>query len=382
MHFWCGVSAVAGALRRKVWIDQFYFKWYANFYVILVAPPGVVSKSTTASVAMSLLRKVEGVKFGPDIVTWPSLVTSFAAAREAFEYPPGSQTWHTMSAMTLESSEFGNLLNPQDREMVDLYVTLWDGKQGNLRKETKTNGNDSVENPWINLVACTTPAWIAGSFPEYMIGGGFTSRCIFVYADKKAKEVALPADAIPAGLREEGDRLISDLASIALIAGEYRFTPEAKAWMTEWYHRHNSNPNPALSDDRFGGYLARKQTHIAKLSIVLAAARSDALWIEAEHLATADVMVSDLETDMQMVFSRIGRSEEGANTERLLAFIRQRGEVEWTAAYQHVHKFFPGLRDYENILAGLIRARLVGMEQQPGRVILRAMEPAPQPVRT
>jgi hypothetical protein len=376
MHFWCGVSAVAGALRRKVWIDQFYFKWYANFYVVLVAPPGVVSKSTTAAVAMSLLRQVPGVKFGPDIVTWPALVTSFAAAREAFEWPPGTQTWHTMSAMTLESSEFGNLLNPQDREMVDLYVTLWDGKQGNLKKETKTSGNDAVENPWINLVACTTPAWIAGSFPEYLIGGGFTSRCVFVYADKKAKEIALPAEEIPPGLAAEGLRLVADLEQIAAIAGEYRFTPEAKVWMKEWYHRHNTQPNPALSDDRFGGYLARKQTHISKLSMVLAAARSDALWIEAEHLATADAMVSDLETDMQMVFSRIGRTEEGVHTERLLAFIRQRGEVEWTAAYQHVHKYFPGLRDYENVLAGLIRAKLVSLNQNERGMFLRPVEPA------
>lgn len=111
MRFWCAVSAVAGALRRKVWIDQAYFKWYPNFYVVLVAPPGVVSKSTTASVAMQLLRAVPGVRFGPDIVTWPALVTGFAAAAEAFEYPAG--VWNVMSSMTLESSEFGNLLNPR-----------------------------------------------------------------------------------------------------------------------------------------------------------------------------------------------------------------------------------------------------------------------------
>jgi hypothetical protein len=38
MHFWSGVVAVAGALRRRVWIDQVYFKWHTNMYVVLVAP--------------------------------------------------------------------------------------------------------------------------------------------------------------------------------------------------------------------------------------------------------------------------------------------------------------------------------------------------------
>jgi hypothetical protein len=39
MHFWTAVSALAGALRRKVWIEQAYFQWYANMYIIFVAPP-------------------------------------------------------------------------------------------------------------------------------------------------------------------------------------------------------------------------------------------------------------------------------------------------------------------------------------------------------
>ena len=51
MYFWSGVAAIAGVLRRKVWIDQAYFKWHCNMYIVLVAPPGIVSKSTTAGVA-------------------------------------------------------------------------------------------------------------------------------------------------------------------------------------------------------------------------------------------------------------------------------------------------------------------------------------------
>ena len=57
MHFWTGVSVIAGALRRKVWIDEIYFKWYPNFYIIFVAPPGVVSKSTTACTKIEPLVK-------------------------------------------------------------------------------------------------------------------------------------------------------------------------------------------------------------------------------------------------------------------------------------------------------------------------------------
>src|SRR3989304_116541 len=74
--FWTGISTIAGALRRRVWIDQKFFQWVPNFYIVLVAPPGIVSKSTTANVGMNLLRKLEEIKFGPDVITWQQLITS------------------------------------------------------------------------------------------------------------------------------------------------------------------------------------------------------------------------------------------------------------------------------------------------------------------
>lgn len=361
MHFWCGVSAIAGALRRKVWIDQAYFRWYPNFYICLVAPPGIVSKSTTGGIAMSLLRQVEGIKFGPDVVTMPALTEAFAGSTEAFEL---NGEFHPMSAMTLESSEFGNLLDPQDKAMVDLLVALWDGKQGTFQKSTKHSGNDSIENPWINLLACTTPSWIAGNFPEYMIGGGFTSRTIFVYADAKAKYVAYPANVVPATMMETAGKLVDDLRHIANnLVGEYKITAKATAWGEAWYRRHYSIKPIGLDMERFGGYVARKQTHIHKLAIVLAAASSDTLEITDEHLAVADQMVTDLEPDMQFVFSKIGRSDTSLYAERLVSFIHMRGKVEAAEAYRYVHPFFPSMRDYEDVLAGCLRAGYILLKQ-------------------
>ena len=130
--------------------------------------------------------------------------------------------YHVMSALTLESSEFGNLLNPQDKEMVDLFVSLWDGKQGAFEKKTKMSGNDSIENPRINMIACTTPVWIAGSFPEYMIGGGSPAAASPVYANTKEKYVAYPALHVPDGMKQREDDLVQDLEHISVaLSGEY-----------------------------------------------------------------------------------------------------------------------------------------------------------------
>lgn len=340
-----------------------HFQWYPNFYIVLVAPPGVVSKSTTASIGMSLLKKVPDIRFGPDVVTWQALVTSFAESTMTFEY---RGEFHAMSALTIESSEFGNLLDPRDTQMVDLLVSLWDGKQGAFTKTTKGSGCDVVENPWINLIACTTPAWIAGNFPEYMIGGGFTSRCLFVYAEKKAKLVAYPQRHIPEDFRAMAQKLTDDLATISLMTGEYKLDKSALDWGEAWYVSHSTSKVLHLDDERFGGYLARKQTHIHKLAMILAAAESDTLILTAEHLSLAAQMVTDLEPDMQYVFSKIGKTEDSLYVERLLYYVQVRGGCDYREAYRHVHQQFPKIQDFESIITGAIRSGYLILQQKPG----------------
>ncbi len=367
MHFWTAVSTLAGALQRKVWIDMGYFKWYPNFYIILVAKPGIVSKSTTSALGMNLLRKVPNATFGPEVVTWPALIDAFSDVQQAFEH---ESAFIPMCPLTLEASELGNLLNPQDRDMVDLLVTLWDGKQGKFEKRTKHSGNNTLENPWINLIACTTPSWIAGNVPEALIGGGFTSRCIFVYAERKRQLVAYPNLLIKEEVQDLREKLVHDLTEIGKLTGEFRLSPEAYEWGTEWYKLHNSSRPSHLDNERFGGYLARKQTHVHKLAMVLSAAQSDDMVITREHLELAVTMVSDLEADMAMVFSKVGKSESGVYAERLQEFIVKRGKVSYTEAYRFIHAHFPRAKDFEDIVAGLVKSGYIRLEQQGQTMML------------
>src|SRR3990167_7105563 len=277
----------------------------------------------------------------------------------------------TAAEITIESSELGNLLNPLDREMVDLLVTLWDGRKV-FNKTTKMSGSETVENPWINIIACTTPSWIAGNFPEYMIGGGFTSRCLFIYAEVKEKYVAYPALQVPASLGDTQRKLVQDLERISLLSGPFRLLPSAVEWGSTWYKYHYENRPKNLDDDRFGGYIARKQTHLHKLAMVLAASQRDELTLTVEDLQAANVMLTDLELDMPQVFVRIGKSEQAVQAERLIIYVKARGACSYEEVYRFLHSHFPSEKDMEGVVSGAIKAGLLELSQIGEVWVLRA----------
>jgi hypothetical protein len=162
-----------------------------------------------------------------------------------------------------------------------------------------------------------------------------------------------------------------------MLAGEMRLTAGALDWGEAWYHRHYTVRSANLDDDRFGGYIARKQTHIHKLAMILSASSSDSLQITEEHLQIADQMITDLEPDMQFVFSKIGKSDSALYAERLIWFVHSKGKVPYHEAYRYVHSYFPSMRDFEDILAGCLRAGYVKLEQSGGAMALSPGEPLP-----
>ena len=355
-HFWTGVSLVAGALRRRVWIDQRYFQWVPNFYIVFVGPPGVATKTTTINVGMDLLREIDGVKFGPKVITWQALLDHLESAKEMVELVPGSMEFHPMSCLTCPVGELGTFLKPSNTEMIDVMVDLWDGQVGVFEKMTRTTKHNSIENPWINIIGCTTPAWLRSNFPEYMIGGGLTSRCVFVYNDTKRQLVPYPSEvAETSEFQAERAMLLEDLNKIALLAGEYTLAPDALQWGREWYEHHWTIRPEHMASDRYSGYLARKQTHIHKLAMVLSAAQGDTLAITEEHLAGADFFVSSIEEDMIKVFESIGVGEAAQRLQEVRQLIYNHGVIPQETLIRTCLRMM-AFKEYEETINALVRA--------------------------
>ena len=367
-HMWTAIGTVAGALRGKVWIDMGYFQWKPNFFIILVAPPGIVSKSTTLGVGMSLLRELESIHFGPDSVTWQALTESFIEAQEIVK------DVGPMSALTIAASELGTFLDPHNREMIDVLCDLWDGRNVPWKRRTKAEGLSEIRNPWLNFLGCTTPGWLEENFPEYAIKGGFTSRTVFVYADAKRDLIAYPSLRLNEFKQEFATlrrHLINDLRKIAVIQGEYYLTPGAFKWGEKWYAEHwDRDAHAHLDRETYGGYLARKQTHIHKVAMVLAAAVSDEMVIGEGHLVQADFLVTQLEDQMVNVFRHISDNRDAMLSMQMYEMLRTTDNT--TMSKKELWKrmiYRCSYEEFERGAKGLISADLI-IEFTAGTTVL------------
>lgn len=367
-HFWTGVFTIAGALRKKIYIDQEAFIWTPNFYIVFVGPPGIVTKSTTISRGVELLEEINGIKFGPDSITWQELICAFAESTEMVQMPDG--LFHSMSCLNFASSELGSLLDPHDRRMINVLTDLWDGQDRVWRKATKTQGSDTAANPWINLIACTTPAWMADELPKTLIGGGLTSRIIFVYAEKKRALIAYPKNRTPKSALALREPLIRDLEAISMLKGEYVISPEATEYGEQWYEDHYEHPPKLLTGDpQFGGYLSRKQGHIHKLAMVIAASKRDELCITREDLMAATRILDATEGALPMVFKAINASNLQENASKVIGTVKAHGKMPKATLYRLFMHMMP-LKEFDEALNAGITANLIRTEQSAATSML------------
>lgn len=153
------------------------------------------------------------------------------------------------------------------------------------------------------------------------------------------------------------------------MVGEFKLSPEARAWGTEWYSNHWKNPPKDLTNDQFGGYLARKQTHIHKLAMVVAASRSNDLIITRDALETAETFVSALERDMPRVFARVGQTDVTKGSYDLLEILRKQRKIAQMDAYKLLFRNL-SYRDFEVAVQSVINAGHARIQQEGNSLML------------
>lgn len=309
-HLWVGISAIAGALRRRTFFDMGYFLVYPNMYVVLVGPAGRCKKSTAMRVGRQMLGQVPGLEFTTDSVTRERLIQDLTQA-----YKDGQ------SAMTAYSSEFASLLTSSGMDMVVFLTDIFDCPLEWSHK-TKAGGTNKIKQPFLNLMAATTPSWISTAMPLDTVGIGLTSRIVFVYQD--TPRVKPPFPELSLAQMSLADMLVRDLTAISVMEGQFTLETEARDFYTEWYKERIEEPN-VTGDPRMSGYYERKPIHLLKLAMIVSASHKDETVISMSDLQNAMQLFDKIEVRMPKVFASVGKNPLFADREEVLAAIRLSG---------------------------------------------------------
>lgn len=310
-HLWTAISVIAGALQRKVFFDMGYFLLYPNMYVVLVGPPGRCKKSTAMRIGRDILKQTPGAKFTADSTTREKLIINLTQAHK-----DGS------SAMTAHSTEFATMLTSSGMDMVVFLTDIFDCPPV-WEHDTKSGGKNTIKGPFLNLLGATTPDWISRAMPLDTIGVGLTSRIIFVFHDTPREADPIPK--LTDAQKKLASLLINDLTAISAMSGEFHLSKEADDLHRTWYRAHVLKPNPT-GDPRLSGYFERKQTHLLKLSMIVAASKRDGYIIELEDFEDAQKILARTETRMQRVFSGVGKNPIFADKDAVLNALINAGQ--------------------------------------------------------
>jgi hypothetical protein len=320
-HFWVAVSTIAGVLRRRVCIDQGTFKWYPNFYIVLVGEPGIVKKGTAIKTGLRLLRDIPGVSIGSDVATWQGFLKQLEESIDSFAIGDGPLAFRkhvTTNALTIPITEWGTFINPEDPIMINMLTKLWDCEDGiSLSKTTLTQGDITIINPFVNMLAATTPTWMRDNIRTQFGGWGLSSRIIFIFASRPARIVTFPDELQTAKLLAERlAPLSTDLLAISKLRGNFEITQDARAFAKQWNSSHvDRQINLASQPDHnpwLSYFLARKLDYSFKLAIVLAAARRSELVIDYPEITDAIARMDEVEGEMRNIFGERERMAPAA----------------------------------------------------------------------
>ena len=358
---WTAISTIASALQRKCRIELgISLTFYPNFYIVLVGP-SATGKGTAMGYAQDIITQVPSIRTSAQATSLQALIRRLKETNLTdIDMETGEQLFH--SSMTIFSKEFTVFLGYHNRELIAALCDWYDCDP-RWTYDTIKRDKEIIIGVWVNILAGTTPDNIQESLPTAAIGGGLTSRIIFVNEEKPDKLVVF--ETVNDKLITLQDMLTRDLEQIALMSGTFRLTQNATAYYSEWCY--NARANPPFYDKNFDGYLGRRRRHLLALAMVCSASQSNEMYISEDHLQRASDLLFEVEVKMGTTFRGIGKSDIASLINDAIIFFENSITKE-VPLFQFA-RYFEGNMDklsMDRVLDTLQASKYVQMIRRPG----------------
>lgn len=340
-HLWGGVSAIAAALQRRVYIKWGHTTIYPNNYIVLVGPSGQSRKGEAINIARSMVENIKVALIGEDN-SMEAIIVEMKRAVSSFQDKKNGRL--VMQCAISSFIEELSVFTGEQNTRFLAYLTNWYDSRTTWKRTTKNSGTDEITGVCLNILCATAPDWLPYILPREAIGGGFTSRCMFIVERGKSKIIPNP-NTIATDERLKAE-LRRDLEVIHTLSGQFDWEPKALREYEDFYTQQEmetAKGNSAMSDPMFSGYMARRAMHLFKLMMVLSISRSNDLVLLSRDFKRALKMILTAEKRMPQVFAGIGRARYAQETDMVLNFLAGRKSATKAEILSH---FFRQLDDF------------------------------------
>lgn len=296
-RLWAAITAISGALERKVWTLGGAGPIYPNLFTLLVGPPAS-GKTNAIRPIRDLWSKIPGLNLSPDNVTKAALID--ALSRSLRTVINGSDSAYIFNSMVVPCSELGIFINQHDLSFLSVLTHIYDAPE-NYVEERRSIGKIEVTRPHLVLLAGTQPDFLNSVMPEEAWGQGFTSRLVMVYAN------AAPVVNLFASATIQSSALADHLTRIFDYKGEFIWSKQAIDEINAW---NQAGCPPAPTHPKLLNYNGRRPFHIIKLAMISAAAHSGDMHVRVNDFERARDWLLQAETTMPDVFRAMGQKSD------------------------------------------------------------------------
>lgn len=341
---WAGLSFIGAALKNHVFFEISTYTLYPNMFVVLVAPPGI-GKGTAMNIITGMnnenkLNKI--VNTLSDRITAEKIIETIADGWSAAPHmAPGGQ-------MIIPSKEHSCLLFAEELRtllgasewMLTFLEQAW--SQTTFDYQTKNKGSVFIDNMCCSLLAASVPDFLRNVNREasMVITGGFSSRCLFVYAETPSQDNTW-LEPLKKNKKSTAlwDNLILDLKEITKLRGEFTADTAARIHLDLFLKRMRVSVTSEESE-AIANFKARLKAHALKLAMIFSASRGDSLIINQFDMVNATGECEKVIQNLNKLFRGAGESMDAAGIARVQSFIEKHGPTSkreiFKALYRHL----------------------------------------------
>ncbi len=352
-HTFSYIAGISACMGRVSYLTHGEYKAYANLYVFIAG-----NSASRKSTALKLVRKqIEDasvdVKFSPDDTAGhkQGIIDRMASeiVRDKAEQEKEKKKSNNGSSSILDNlssaldidlgkfegkssedahlknselfcciSEASTLLGIGQDEMIHFLIEMYDCKK--QYDYNLANKSAKIFNCYLTFLGATVPKTFEKALPDDVGENGFLSRSVIVYQHMKNKAIPEPKP-FDYKLKEQ----VEQSFRTAFHIGSMSFSAEAGKYYNELYIA-NDGKNFVDNDARFESYSARRNDHMVKISMCLAAAKGSRS-VEIEDIDDAIYLLEVAESRMKGVYNTYGGTYLGYEKHKIVQILSESKDV-------------------------------------------------------